>query len=174
MAGAKTFTLTNSAAIALHHGLFAEAEDILAELDAVIRNNAERVGAPDFARQQEANLLLWQSQLAARRGDYPAAVARAEEHRALLAEDHNPRRFEGYHGLLGLVELLQGNHGAAAEQLRKSDRNEVYVKYHLALAEEGAGNLEEAKRLFKEVAEWNFNSVGFALVRKDALARMAP
>ncbi len=173
VAGAKTFTLTNQARIALHHGYVAAAENILADLATVIRDNAERVGAPDFARQQEANLLLWQSRLAARKGDYPAALAQAEEHRELLEGDNNPRRFEGYHGLLGLIELLQGNYSRSAEQLAKSNRNDLYVKYHLALAEEGAGNVEQARRLFKEVAEWNFNSVGFALVREDALARIA-
>ncbi len=172
VSGAKMFTLTNQAVIALHHGFFADANNILAELTTVIRANMEQVDAPELARQQEANLLLWQSRLAARTGDYETARTIAEDHRKLLEDDNNPRRFEGYHGLLGLVELLQGNGPKAAEQFRKSDLNSMYVKYHLALAEERAGNAEEAKRLFKEVAEWNFNSVGFALVRGDALARM--
>ncbi len=170
VAGAKTFTLTNQAAIALHHGFLADAEKILAELEGVMRDNAERVGDPEFARQQEAYILQWQSRLAARKGDYPNALALAEEHRKLLEGDNNPRRFESYHRLLGMIELLRGNHGKAAEQLARSNLNQTYVKYHLALAEEGAGNLEEARRLFKEVGEWNFNSVGFALVRRDALA----
>ncbi len=47
----------------------------------------------------------------------------------------------------------------------------MYIRYHLALAEEGAGNSAEAKKLFREVSEWNFNSVGFALVREDAAAK---
>ncbi len=169
---AKISTLSHQAAIALHHGFLADAETILADLARVIRDNAKQVDASEFARQQEANLLAWQSQLAARRGDWQAARERAEEHRRLLENDNNPRRFEGYHGLLGLVELLQGNHAQAAEHLKKSDSGEIYVKYHLALAEEGAGNAGEARRLFKEVGEWNFNSVGFALVRRDALARI--
>ncbi len=172
VAGAKIFTLSNQATIALHHGFFTDAKKILAELTAVVRTNAERVEASEFVRLQEANLLLWQARLAARMGDYETARTIAEDHRKLLENDNNPRRFEGYHGLLGLIELLQGNGSEAALLLRKSDLNSMYVKYHLARAEESAGNAEEAKRLYKEVAEWNFNSVGFALVRKDALARM--
>ncbi len=172
VAGAKTFTLTNQATIALFHGFLDDAEAILTDLTTVVRANAERVGAAEFARQQEANLRLWQARLAARRGDYQAAVARAEEHRELLAGENNPRRFEGYHGVLGLVELLQGNHAQAAEQIRQSDLGDMYVKYHLALAEEGAGNAGEARRLFQEIAEWQFNFVGIALVRKDVLARL--
>ena len=52
------------------------------------------------------------------------------------------------YGLLGLVELLQGNHARAAELLARSDLNEIYVKYHLALAEEAA----ERKRFERDVA----------------------
>ncbi len=170
--GAKIFTLTNQATIALHHKFWDEAESILQQRARVMRVSAQQVNHPDFARQQEANILLWESQLAARRGDYTTARSKAEEHRALMANDNNPRRFEGYHGLIGLIELLQGYYPEAAKQLAKSDLNMIYVKYHLALAEEGAGNSEKAKQLFREVAEWNFNSVDFALVRQDALQRM--
>lgn len=170
---AKIFTLTNQATIALHHNLLDDAERILMRRAAVIRASAERVGDQDFARQQEANILLFEGQLAARKGDYQTARAKAEKNRALLEADSNPRKFEGYLGLLGLVELLQGNSEKAVEHYRKANLTVMYVKYHLALALEGAGQTYEAKQLFKEVAEWNFNSVGFALVRKDALAKIA-
>ena len=35
-----------------------------------------------------------------------------------------------------------------------------------------SGNVEKAQQLFKEVAEWNFNSVAYALVRKEAKAKI--
>ncbi len=171
--GAKSFTLTNQATIALHHNLFDDAEKILKRRAAVMRASAERVGDQDFARQQEANILLFAGQLAARKGDYRTARAKAQKNRELLEADSNPRKFEGYFGLLGLVELLQGNYDQAVEHYRKANLTVMYVKYHLALAVEGAGQVYEAKKLFKEVAEWNFNSVGFALVGKDALAKIA-
>jgi len=169
--GPKIFTLNNQAMIALHYGLFADGERILEQLTALIRESAGRVGDPDFSRLQEANILLWQARFAARRGDYEAARELAEKNRELLANDKNPRRFEGYHGVLGMIEQLRGNYAEAIEEMKKSDLNMMYLKYHLAQAEEGAGNVEAAKALFKEVAEWNFNSVGYAMVRKDALAR---
>ena len=170
--GAKIFTLTNQATIALHHNLLADAERIVGRLAMVMRANSESVGDPEFTRHQEANILLWQGQLAARKGDSVIARAKAEEHRSLLEDDRNPRRFEGYHGLLGLIELLRGDAPAAVEQFERADLSVMYVKYHLALAEEAAGHAEQAKALFREVAQWNFNSVGFALVRKDALERI--
>lgn len=78
---------------------------------------------------------------------------------------------ENYHALLGLIALLQKKHADAVKEYRQGDiKNNIYMKYHLALALDAVGQRDEARRLFKEVGEWNFNTVGFALVRKDALA----
>ena len=185
--GLEIFTLTNQATIALHDGsrddgsrddgsrddgFLADAAAILERRAAAMRANAASVDDPDFARQQEANILLWEAQLAARRGDWEAARAKAEAHRSQVAGDNNPRRFEGYHGALGLIALLRGAYVEAVAEFEKSDLNKMYVKYHLALAKEGAGRVDEAKALFREVAEWNFNSVGFALVRRDSMSRL--
>ena len=68
--------------------------------------------------------------------------------------------------------LQAGDFAAAAEHLRQADHaNNMFVRYQLAVAEEGLGNSEEAKKLFSEIAIFNFNSVGFALTRADATAR---
>ena len=168
---AREFTLSNAAVIALHTGLLDRAKGLLARLAAVLRASAELVGEADFARQQEGLILLWRGQLEARSGDFETATATAEALRELRAEDRDPRRFEGYHGLMGLIDLLREDYAPAVEHFRQSDVTEIYVKYHLALAEAGAGRPDEARKLFAEVGHWNFNSVGFALVRRDALAR---
>jgi hypothetical protein len=42
----------------------------------------------------------------------------------------------------------------------------------LAVALEGAGFTEQATKLFTEVAEFNFNSVGYALVRNAAIKKV--
>ncbi len=90
----------------------------------------------------------------------------------LRQPENNPRKMESYHGLMGFIELLEGNHQAAVEQYRQSNLNNMYNVYHLALAEEGAGNTEEANRLFKEVAEYNFNAATIACIKNDAVARV--
>lgn len=62
---------------------------------------------------------------------------------------------------------------ALAERLarpcgRPGNPFDPYIKDQLAVAKEGAGDAADAKKLFREVAEHNFNAVGFALVRKEA------
>jgi hypothetical protein len=47
----------------------------------------------------------------------------------------------------------------------------MYNKYHLALALEGAGRKDEARELFRQVAESDFNALGYARVREDAEKR---
>ena len=123
------------------------------------------VGTEDAARLLEANCQAWEGLLAAYAGDYEAAGRSAEAAAELVAEDTNPRKMESYHWVLGVSALKQGDFEAARQHLRQADHaNNIYIRYQLALAEEGAGDLEEAKRLFQQVAEFNFNSVGFALV----------
>ena len=171
IARAKLRILDDLAAIQLHHGLLDEAAATLVELTAANRSIVKLAKAPAVERLQEADILLWQGRLAARQGDHELARSKAEAYRRLLADDPNPRHDQAYEGLLGLSELLRARYSPATEHLEKSDLTDVYFKYLLALAHEGAGEVDEARQLFQEVAVFNFNSVGFALVRGEALAK---
>jgi tetratricopeptide (TPR) repeat protein len=169
--GAQIFTLTNALTIALHYKMIPESEQLLTELRAATDANNKMVGNPDFTRQSNAAILLFDSQLAACKGDYKTALAKAEENRSMVEKDDNPRKLEGYYGAIAYVELLQKNYQKAADDYRKANLTVIYTKYHLALALDGAGNHAEALKLFQDVGKWNFNSVDFALVRGDALKR---
>ena len=72
------------------------------------------------------------------------------------------------HQLKGFIALYQGKYQEAAGHLRQGNPFDPYVKYQLAVATEGAGDATQAKKLFQEVADYNFNAIGFALVRKQA------
>jgi tetratricopeptide (TPR) repeat protein len=168
--GAKGFALVSAVQIALHNDLL-DAERVLAEYVPVVRADAQAVNDADNTRLTEAGILSWESQLAARRGNFEAALAKANEHKRLVENDKNPRRFEQYHALLGLIELRKKDFAQAIPHYRQANLTDIYEKYHLALALEGAGQSAEARKLFQEVATWNFNSVGFALTRRDAMRR---
>jgi tetratricopeptide (TPR) repeat protein len=164
-------TLTSEVTIALHHNFFDDAQRILGQMKKLTDETNARVADANFSRGANANLLLLEGQLAARKKDYATAQKKAEESRKLVEQNSNPRRFEGYYGLLGLIDLLKGNHAKAVASYKKADLTNIYVKYQMALAQEGAGNKQEAKKIFREVSRWNFNTVTFALIRKDAMQR---
>ncbi len=170
--GAQVFALTNFSTAALHADLLDQAETAITRRNELQREIGREVGTEDAARLQEANCQAWEGLLAVYQGDYDRAAKHAEESARLVQDDTNPRKMEPYHWVTGMSALKQGDYETAREHLRQADHaNNIYVRYQLALAEEGAGNSEEAKRLFREVAEFNFNSVGFALVGRDAAKR---
>lgn len=169
--GAKAFALVSAVQIALHNDLLDDAERVLALYTPVVRADAQAVNDANNTRLTEAAILSWESQLAARRGDFTTALAKANEHKRLVETDQNPRRLETYHSLLGQIELRKKNFAQAIPHFRQADLTDVYEKYNLALALEGAGQSAEARKLFQGVASWNFNSVGFALTRRDAMRR---
>ena len=81
------------------------------------------------------------------------------EHAQHLHRDDIPR-----FGQLNVIASMQGVHAT-------SDAPWVEPRLGAERAEEGAGNVEEARKLYSEVATFNFNSIGFALVGQDAKAR---
>lgn len=169
---ARVFALTNMAQIAMHHGLHDIAERAIRQRNEYSLEDARKTGDDDFIRGQIAAAAYWEGVLAARAGDYTTATTKAEENARLLEPDDNPRKLEPYHDLLGLVALRQGKFQEAVDHYNKANPNNFYTKYHLGLAHEGAGNVADAQRIFRDVFAYNFNSVGYALVRREAEAKI--
>lgn len=171
--GAKAFALTNLAQIAMHHGMHDVAARAISQRNQFVMEDARKTAREDFIRGQQAGNVYWEGQAAARRGDFETALMKAEENKRLLEKDANPRKLEPYHDLLGLVALLQGKHQEAIGHYEQANPNNIYTKFHLGLTHEGAGDLAAAREVFRYVFENNFNSVGYALVRKEAQSKMA-
>ena len=165
---AKVGALSNVAVIAIHTRNRPAAEQALKQLAPVLMQQADEAGNPAFRRGQEATIAYFQGWWAARRGDYGAARKEADRITELLAPDANARKLEPMHQLLGFIALYQGNYREAVGHLQQGNPFDPYIKYQLAVAAEGAGDAARAKQLFREVADYNFNAVGFALVRKEA------
>ena len=166
--GQKIFALTQVAIIAMHIGNYPAAEQALEQRTALLMMQADEVGRDEFRRGQEANAAYFEGILAARKGDYAPATAKAQEFATLVEPDANPRKLEPMHEMMGMITLLQGEHAEAVEHFQQGNLNNPYIKYQLALAHEGAGNTEQAKELFGVLADYNFNNIAFALVRAEA------
>jgi len=164
----KVAALTNVVVIATHTRNRAAAEQALKQLEPILMQQADEAGNPAFKRGQQAQIAYLEGWTAARRGDYASAQKQADRITQLLAPDANPRKLEPMHQLVGFIALYQGKYNEAAAHLRQGNLLDPYIKYQFAVATEGAGDAARAKKLFREVADYNFNVVGFALVRKEA------
>jgi tetratricopeptide (TPR) repeat protein len=169
--GIKISTLQSIAVLAEHIGKFDAAERATAQIGPLVRKGIERVNTPEFRRAQEANIAFWDGRLAAFKGDYPAALRKAEEYKKLRELDRNPAKDRPYHVLLGFVALGQKRYADAVTELRQGDPDDPLQRFHLAQALEGLGKTAEAKAIYKSVATYNFNAPEFAAVRGEALAK---
>ncbi|MCP3957777.1 MAG: tetratricopeptide repeat protein [bacterium] len=170
--GFQVFALTSAANAALHAGFLDKAAAIVEQRNGLQMAIAEEVGTEDGKRLQEANCHVWEGLVAAYQGNADAAAEHAEKISMLVEGDENPRKMEPVHWVLGMSALVAGDAAKATEHLRQANHaNNMYIRYQLARAEAEAGNAEEAKKLFNEVASFNFNSIGFALVGRDAKER---
>ena len=168
---AKIGALTSAAQIAMWSGAFDDAQRILTARAALMRENSQQVGTAAFANLQETQIVFFDGQLAAWRGDFGAANKLAKKVAELSAEQNNPRKMEPYHELLGLIALRRKNYKQAVAEYRQSNLAALHNKYHLAQALEAAQATEEARKLYREVAQNNFNTADFAMFRKEALKK---
>ena len=164
--------LTSLAAVAMHENDFTTASNALEQRAMLMRAQSGVSGVEEFIRGQEAAITYSAGILEARRGNASLAKAKADEFAMLVQPDPNPRKMERMHQILGISDYFQGNYSAAAQHLSQGDPGNVYMKYYRALALENSDKADEARTLLAEIAHWNFNDVGFALVRNDVLERV--
>jgi len=170
----KVNALTNIALIATEKG---NSEVASAAIDAaadVLYQQADDVGSADLLDAAEATVAYMKGLLAARLGDADGAAAFAKAFEGHVASSTNPRKLERMHEIHGMAAWYRGDYAGAVEHLSQGDHlNNMYTKYYLARANEEAGNADEAARLYEELAVYNFNGPGYAMFRKDILARVA-
>ena len=83
------------------------------------------------------------------------------------------RKLGSEHFQRGEVLYVQGDYQGAIEHYEQANANNIYTRYHLGLAHDGAGHASQAEEIFQYVFENNFNSIGYALVRSEAEQRLS-
>ena len=132
---------------------------------------SDEVGTEEFRRGQEAQLVYYEGMLTARSGETELANEKAEEYMTLVAADTDPNKNRPAHEIMGLAALMDGDFEAAVGHYEQTDPANIYARYHFGLALEGAGEAEAAQAIFDDVAKYNFNFVGYAVIREDTLAK---
>ena len=156
-----------------HFGRVDAAEQRFREVAVLARERAAEAGSDVFVRNVERNMANAEATIALWRRDYESARAKAREAMRIVADMPGPRRNEQSHFVLGMADLGQGRFTQAIAHFEQSDREDLYITYHRALALEGAGRDDEAMTLFRQVAEFRFSNLTTALVKPAAQARIA-
>jgi len=164
----KINALSNVALIGIDIRDFANAQAALKQRTPLMMQQADQVGSAGFRRAQEQNIAYFNAWLAARKGDYRTAKRETDRLTALVAPDANPRKMEPVHQLMGFAALYQGHNAEAAAHFAQGNLLDPYIKFNYAMALDGSGQGAKAKPIFHELSIYNFNSLGYALIRKEA------
>ena len=90
-----------------------------------------------------------------------------------VAPDANPRKMEAFHQLQGFIAAYQGKAAEAAAHFAAGNLQDPYIEYQYATALDASGQSAKAMPIFKALSVYNFNALGYALIRKDAVAKAA-
>ncbi len=150
-----------------------DARGAIAELNRLVAQ-ADGMGIPDPVTVK-INALSNVALIAIDTRDFPTADAALKQRTpetdrltALVTPDANPRKMEPVHQLKGFIALYRGRNAEAAAHFAQGNLLDPYIKFHYAMALDGSGQSEKAKPMFRELAVYNFNSLGYALIRKEA------
>jgi tetratricopeptide (TPR) repeat protein len=164
----KVNALTNVALIGIDTRNFAAADTALAQRTRLMKQQSDQAASAGFRRAQDANIAYFNAWLAARKEDYATARRETDRMTRIVAPDSNPRKMEPVHQLKGFIALYRGNAAEAAAHFAQGNLQDPYIKYNYAIALDGSGQAAQAKPIFRELAVYNFNTLGYALIRKEA------
>jgi len=169
---AKFQLLTTAAQIAFHLGDAQKLQTIVEALQPLSDEIDNSLGAPEAKMSGQANMLFWQGAVKALNNDLAGATGKANEMKTVLEPIQNSRKLETYEALMGFISYQQKDYANAISHFQKTDMLDMYNKYWLAKAYEAAGQKDKAMAIYKDIANYNFNNIGYALVRNEVRKKM--
>ncbi|NND76607.1 MAG: tetratricopeptide repeat protein [Flavobacteriales bacterium] len=162
--------LENCMRMAYHIGNVAELKSLMEVFEPLDKENSASEAA---MTEHAADMKFWHGMIASLEGNSEMANQLAEECKSGVASLNNPNELNEYHFLKGDIAMRAGDHAAAADFFEKADLRGILPKYKAAMAHKAAGNEEKAMQMLQEIADFNFNSIGYALVRKEVKDMLA-
>ena len=164
--------LTTSAMIAMHNRNSKKLAEIVNMLQPLAEDLGNRIGTPEGKLGQKANILYWEGMVDVLNDDFDAAKQKAEAVKATLEPVNNPLKLDGYNFLLGCMAMKQKDFKTAVSYLEKTSKFDVYEQYCLAKAYEANGQKDKAAAINKYISDYNFNNIGYALIRSELKKKM--
>ncbi len=174
IAGQKLNYFDNCATACLHGGDVAHLKEIVSMMQGPSDQVAMDIGSPETKLTEKAVMLYWQALAAAAEGKLDDAKAKAAEIKTTLEPVNDPTKLQRYEMAMGYISMKEKKYADAVGHFEKANPNDIYNKYWLAMANEAAGNKDKANALYKEIAAYNFNDVGNALIRNEVKKKVTP
>ncbi|MBA6156087.1 tetratricopeptide repeat protein [Tenacibaculum sp. S7007] len=171
--GTKMNCAFNCAMIAMHHGDVEHLKEVVEMMKPLFNQFGKDIGSKGAITNQKVNALYWDAIASAAAENYEEALAKAEIIKSTLATINDPNKLRPYHRVLAFVNYKQENYDKALEYAAKLNPDNVYDRYWMAKANKMAGNNDVAMDMFNEIADYNFNSIGYALVRNEVKKMLA-
>ncbi|GAA4750729.1 tetratricopeptide repeat protein [Flavisolibacter ginsenosidimutans] len=165
---AKYNYLTDIITIAYHTNKGQLTQTMLPQLETLSNELGQSFKDADAQATEKSYLLSWKVLAALANNKVEEANARAVEMKTALANIHNPRKLETYEFVMGQIAYRQKEYKKAIGYFMMANKQDIYNQYWLAKAYEADGQSDMAKKLYAQIAVYNFNSIGYALVRTEA------
>ncbi len=161
------------AMIAMHHGDTEHLKEMVEMMRPLSDKISNDVGSNATTAYQKANMHYWDAIASASAENYEDAITQAEMIKTTLESMNDPNKLRPYHRAQTFINYKQGNYEKALEHASELDRDNVYDAYWMAYANKMAGNTDKAMAIFEEIADYNFNFVGYALIRNEVKEMLA-
>lgn len=172
-ATAGKFDLLNSAAkIAAHTRNAQKLQEIVGWLKPLSESIDNTIGTEEAKLTGKADRLLWDGILQVLNSNFSDATKTASEIKTTLEPIKNPTKLNDYEFLMGCISIRQKDFANAITHFEMTNPFNVYHKYCLARAYEAAGQKEKANEIYKYLANYNFNSIDYALIRNEVKKKM--
>jgi tetratricopeptide (TPR) repeat protein len=152
--------------ILLHEG---KADEALAKF----RTSLSLIEKSTLAKEVKENAALIHHYNIARvliaKGDLTGAMSETEKFRKGEEARKNKNQIRLGHELSGMVAFHQKDYGKAVDELKQANQQDPNILYHLALAFQGSGKADEAKKYATWAAKYNvLPFMNYAYVRMKA------
>jgi tetratricopeptide (TPR) repeat protein len=131
----------------------------------------EKSLAPYYKDYFASESLFWEAWVAAKEHKYDKALDKAAVYRAALEKMDDSRRLKYHIALLGHIAMAQGETRSAFELFKNASIDDPFFHYLTAHAKDKSGDKEASAKYFRRAANWNTDSLQYALIRQKALAR---
>lgn len=147
-------------------------------LEAVSRFNEARIltetaDLTASAREtQRLNRKIERFQVLVRIKEFELAEQLLMECKNIIESRKNPFEMGSFHTNWGILEMARGNYDKALEAFSKSNPDDPYSMFYKAMTLEKKGERDDAMKTYKEVVNWNWLGIPYALVRARAKQKL--